>query len=78
MRTSVDLPLVTCQLKFSDGVEDIEAFKGCAATASWTNDEINVAILKAVYAVTDFDLVGEVLQQYCVGGTDARAQLHST
>jgi hypothetical protein len=53
MRTLVDLSLVTCQLKFSDGVEDIAAFKACAATANWTNDEINVAIVRAIYAVSD-------------------------
>lgn len=65
MQTLVDLPLVSCELGLSDGVADIKSFQAGAANAGWTRDEINVAVVKAVYGGIDFDDVGEVLRQYC-------------
>jgi hypothetical protein len=65
MRTLVNLPLVSCELGLSDGVTDIKSFQTGAASASWTRDEINVAVVKAVYGGADFDDVGKVLRQYC-------------
>lgn len=65
MRTIADLPLVSCQLDLSDGVADIESFRAGARSANWTNDEINVAVIKAVYESFRFDDVGEILYQYC-------------
>jgi hypothetical protein len=67
MRTSADLPLVSCQLDFSDGVADIESFRAAAAVAGWTRDEFNVAVVRAVYASSDFDNVGQLLYRYCTG-----------
>jgi len=67
MRTSADLPLVSCQLDFSDGVADIESFRAATAVAGWTRDEFNVAVVRAVYSSSDFDSVGQLLYRYCTG-----------
>lgn len=65
MRTLADLPLVSCQLDFSDGVADIESFRAAAAVAGWTRGEFNVAVVRAVYESSDFDDVGQLLYRYC-------------
>jgi hypothetical protein len=65
MRTLVNLPLVSCQLSFSDGVADIESFRAAAAAADWTRNEFNVAVVRAVYESSYFDSVGHVLYRYC-------------
>jgi len=67
MRTLPNLPLVTCRFGLSDGVADIEAFQSAAAAADWTRNEINVAVVRAVYESPDFDDVGQVLYRYCTG-----------
>jgi hypothetical protein len=74
MRTSADLPLVSCELSLSDGVADIESFRRAATSANWTNDEINVAVVQAIYESSYFDDVGVGLQQYCACRKDARTQ----
>lgn len=68
MRNLNDLPLVSCQLEFSDGLADIASFRAGAARANWTNTEITVAVATACNESYRFDEVGEVLYQYC---TDA-------
>lgn len=73
MRTLVDLPRVPCKLGFCDGTTDIAMFQDCAKGVSWTNDEINVAVVKAVYGSSNFDDVGLSLQQYCTSDSDAEA-----
>jgi hypothetical protein len=78
MRTLVDLPHVTCQLGLSDGTADIAMFQDCARNANWTNNEINVVIVKAVYGSSDFDRVGIVLQRYCSSGADAQASSYAS
>lgn len=65
MRTLANLPLVSCRLSLSDGVADIQSFQAGARNANWTNNEINVAIIKAVYESAYFDDAGEMLRQYC-------------
>lgn len=74
MRTSPNLPRVSCHLSLTDGVADIEAFQSAARAADWMRDEINVAVLRAVYESTYFDDVGALLQKYCGGKADASAQ----
>lgn len=64
MRTLANLPLVTCQFNFSDGTADVETFRAAAAAADWTRDEINVAVIRAVYESSYFDDVGQVLYRY--------------
>jgi len=68
MRTLLNLPLVSCQFNFSDGVADIETFRAAAAAADWTSNEINVAVVRAVYESAYFDDVGQMLCRYCSGG----------
>jgi len=65
MRTLADLPLVSCQFSFFDGVADIESFRVAAAAAGWTRDEFNVAVVRAAYESGYFDDVGQVLYRYC-------------
>jgi hypothetical protein len=71
MRTSVDLPLVTCRLEFSDGLADVASFRAGAANARWTNTEITVAVAKAFGESNGFDDVGRRLQQYCTAKAGA-------
>lgn len=71
MRTLVDLPLVTCQLGFLDGLADVASFRAGAANARWTNSEIIVVVAKAFGDSSGFDDVGRRLQQYCTGSADA-------
>lgn len=68
MRTLVDLPVVTCQLEFMDGLADVASFRAGAANARWTNTEITVAVAKAFGESNAFDNVGRRLQQYCTAG----------
>jgi len=65
MNILVNLPRVSCQLHLSDGVADVESFRAGAARANWTNSQIVVAVLDAVYKSHHIDDVGEVLYQYC-------------
>lgn len=58
-----NLPIVSCQLDLSDGIADIASFRSGAARANWTNSQIVVAVLDAVYKSHHFDDVGEVLYQ---------------
>lgn len=62
MRTLVDLPRVTCELEFLDGLADVAAFRAGAANAKWTNNEIIVVIAKAFGESSEFDGVGRRLQ----------------
>lgn len=71
MRISVELPLVTCELMFSDGLADVASFRAGAANARWTNSEITVAVAKAFGESNGFDDVGRRLQQYCTAGLAA-------
>jgi hypothetical protein len=65
MRTLLNLPPVTCRFGLSDGVADIKVFQTAAAAADWTRNEINVAVVRAVYESPYFDDVGQVLYRYC-------------
>ena len=65
MSILANLPRVSCQLDFLDGVADIASFRAGAERANWTNSQIVVAVLDAVYKSHHFDDVGEVLYQYC-------------
>ena len=65
MRNLADLPLVSCQLNLLDGIADIASFRAGAACANWTNHEITVVVINAVYKSSYFDDVGMVLSQYC-------------
>jgi len=65
MRPSHQLPLVSCQLSLTEGLEDIESFRVAAAAAEWTRNEINVAIVRAVYESSYFEDVAKGLLCYC-------------
>lgn len=65
MRTSVNRLPVSCQLNLVDGVNDIESFRTGAREAGWIEGEITIVVIQAVYNSQDFDVVGEVLSQYC-------------
>jgi hypothetical protein len=67
MRTSPNLPRVSCPLSLTDGVADIEASQSAARAADWTRNEINVAVLRAAYEGTYFEDVGQLLHHYCRG-----------
>ena len=75
MRTLVDLPLVTCQLGLLDGIADIASFRAGAASANWTNHEITIVVINAVYKSSYFDDVGEFLSQYCTSESAIRDNL---
>ena len=66
MRDLAELPRVSCKLESSDGLVDIESFRAGATSTGWTNDEITVAVAKALGQCRVLDDVGVVLCQYCI------------
>lgn len=65
MTILASLPLVHCELSFSDGLDDISSFQAGAARANWTNNQITIAVMDAKHKSDNFNDVGEVLYQYC-------------
>jgi hypothetical protein len=65
MQALAELPVVSCQLNLSDGIDDIESFRAGARRVNWKEEEISLAVANAVYRSNSIDDVGLILFHYC-------------